>query len=115
MNASDDLSSEASPKLQWSDEHVRDSLEVLFRFAELHCMQSIDWYMREKKSKSRWSRLLRAAAILLGAAGALVPLVHAARPEGIAVEWGYVFLALAAAAIGKRRPRPNRRNAPCPG
>lgn len=95
-----DIRSRTLPALQWGDEHMRANLEHLFRFAEAHCLESIDWYLREKKSKSRWSRLVRSGAILLAALGAIVPLVHAATSRGPAIEWGYVFLALAAAAVG---------------
>ena len=66
-------------------------------------MEAIDWYLNEKRSKSRWSRGLRVAAILLGAAGALIPLLNLANNQVFDVRWGYVAFALAAAAVALDR------------
>jgi hypothetical protein len=70
---------------------------------EGRAVETIDWYLNEKKSKSNWSRGLRVAAILLGAAGALIPLLNLANNQVLDIRWGYVALGLAAAAVALDR------------
>lgn len=76
-----------------------EAAHVLFRQAEQNALATIDWYLWKKTIKSRWSRILRATAIVLAVAGGVVPLVHAARPSAIAAEWGFVVLALSAGCV----------------
>lgn len=76
-----------------------EAAHVLFRQAEQNALATIDWYLWKKTVKSRWSRILRAGAIILAVGGGVVPLVHAARPSLIAAEWGYVVLAVSAGCV----------------
>ncbi|MFC5287624.1 SLATT domain-containing protein [Actinokineospora guangxiensis] len=77
----------------------RERLESLFRWAEERTQRTIDWYLWRKTSRSRLSKACRAAAILLGVAGAALPLVHSAYPPGPAPEWGFVLLALSGGCV----------------
>jgi hypothetical protein len=76
-----------------------ETAAVLFRHAESAALAAIDWYLWKKTIKSRWSRGLRALAIVLAVCGGVVPLVHAADARLIAPEWGYVILALSAGCV----------------
>lgn len=74
------------------------ALESLRGWAEDQASAAIDWYLRDMAGKRRGARALRALAILLLVAGAVVPLVSAAQDSDIA-GWGYVLLAGAAGAV----------------
>jgi hypothetical protein len=74
------------------------ALEVLREWAEQRTVETIDWYLRDKRARRRGSRLLRAAAVVLGVAGGVVPLV-AGLTDAVDVQAGYVFLALAAGCL----------------
>jgi hypothetical protein len=82
---------------------VEQSLATLYERAETAALEAIQWYLTEKVSKARWSRALRLTAILLAAAGGLVPLVNSAGVRSLDVRWGFVLLALAAACIAVDR------------
>jgi hypothetical protein len=68
---------------------------ALFEVAERYAFDAISWYMRDRIWKSRLSRGLRVAAIILGTAGAATPLVAVAISQ-LSAEWGFVLIALAA-------------------
>lgn len=97
----DDLRAQRFPLAgpeDWRD--PGQALTTLYRHAEDKALQAIDWYLRDKRSKKLSSRVLRAVAIILAAAGGVQPLVSIARPGQGNAGWGYVLLALAAACIG---------------
>lgn len=71
----------------------------LFRHAENEVITAIGWYLARRRGPARWSRSLRALATLLGIAGTLTPLVHAANAGAVAPEWGFVFLAAGAGCV----------------
>jgi hypothetical protein len=71
----------------------------LFRHAENEVITAIGWYLARRRGPARWSRALRALAALLGIAGTLTPLVHAAAPAAVRPEWGFVFLAGGAGCV----------------
>jgi hypothetical protein len=97
-----DLASGVMPELSWSPEDIAGSITELYRLVEARAVESIGWYLRDRRWKKRLSRALRMAAILLTAAGGLVPLTRAAGAD-IHPELGYVFLALAAACVAVDR------------
>ncbi|MET7380218.1 SLATT domain-containing protein [Streptomyces sp. NPDC005526] len=76
-----------------------EALAELFRHAESEVHSAIGWYLARRRGPSLWSRSLRALAGLLGIAGTLTPLVHAASPAAIGPEWGFVFLAGGAGCV----------------
>jgi hypothetical protein len=97
-------------ELNWTDDDVMASLRALFKAADGKAQDAIDWYLRQKTPKARWSRALRFAAILSTAGGAMAPLVAGASAtlgtqspvlSGVPVSHlGYLLLALAAAMVG---------------
>lgn len=97
-----DLTPSVMPQLSWNPEDVAGSIAELYRLLEARAVESIQWYLRDRRWKKRLSRALRMAAILLTAAGGLIPLSRAAGAD-INPELGYVFLAAAAACVALDR------------
>jgi hypothetical protein len=81
---------------QWQDTEA--ALTQLYRYAEGRAIDAVDWYLQDKRGKRVWSRGLRLLAIAPVTAGALQPLLDAARASRTA--WGYVLLAMGAACVG---------------
>ncbi|HUC56554.1 MAG TPA: SLATT domain-containing protein [Streptosporangiaceae bacterium] len=81
---------------KWDDQ-VR-ALEQLARWAEARTVETINWYLRDKRFKRLASRSLRAAAIVFAIAGAVLPLVSIST-HGVNANLGYVLLAVAAGCI----------------
>jgi hypothetical protein len=73
----------------------RESLVELFAWAEQRTQQTIDWYLWRKTGRAAWSKVWRGGAILLGVAGGLTPLLHAAYADAPSSEWGFLLLGLA--------------------
>lgn len=73
------------------------ALDTLRRWAEQEAAEAVTWYLRDKTGKRLGSRVLRALAIVLAAAGAIAPLLAAGTASR--TNWGYVLLALAAACV----------------
>jgi len=80
----------------------RKAIEGLYVRAETHALQTIDWYMRAKRSKS-WAGTVRYLAITLTTVGGVVPVVKAMDVECLNGEvfgqLGYLLFALAAGLI----------------
>lgn len=89
-------------ELSWTPEDTLGSLEELFRVADELGESTAAYYLRKGSEKRFPSMALRAAAILFGGAGALVPLISNAGGWDFA-EWGYVGFAAAAACMGADR------------
>ena len=98
----DDISPNRLPNLTWDQDALLSSLAKLYEQVETQAMGYITWYLKDRRTKSRWSRLLRAAAVLLAAIGSIIPIL-AATDEIVRVEWGYIFLAAAAACVALDR------------
>lgn len=90
------------PGLSWREGDLGDSLEAVYQWVEGEMVRAAGWYLREKRSKSRWSRGLRVAAVAFATAGAILPFV-AANTDSVGFQWGYVCLALAAGAVALDR------------
>lgn len=95
----DDIQPAPIPDLDWRPEAVNDALDKLYRYAEARAIDAINWYMNQRRAKSSASRFLRIAAIVLGSVGGIFPLADVASEGGVNGERGYVFLAVAAAAV----------------
>jgi hypothetical protein len=93
------ITTAAIGELPWRPGELRGSLNQLFRWAEQHALTAHDWYIREKKSKSRWSKSLRVLAIASLAVGGLVPIISLASHEAVDSGWGYVALAVGASFV----------------
>jgi hypothetical protein len=110
QRSSSDLEAASFPsRLDWSEQGSAASLRTLFEDADSKARQAIDWYLRDKRPKSRWSRSLRGVAIVLTTGGGLTPLLAGSGLlQGTSVassipiplsQLGYVLLALAAATV----------------
>jgi hypothetical protein len=97
-----DLEPGRFPDLPWGEADLAASLEAVYHWVEGEAIRAANWYLYEKKAKSRWSRALRIAAILFATAGAALPFI-AANNGVVDFEWGYVLLALAAGAVAMDR------------
>jgi hypothetical protein len=75
------------------------ALQALYHRAEEKAIETINWYLATKRPKKRASRLLRAAAIVFGSAGALEPIATAHWLGSAQAEWGYLLLGCAAACV----------------
>lgn len=78
-------------------------LSSLYRWIEGASISTLDWYLAEKTSKARWSRVARAFAVLFLAAGSLAPLLAAGTDQTIYAFWGYPVLGLGAICLGLDR------------
>jgi hypothetical protein len=74
----------------WQDPEA--ALRQLYELAEHEALDAIDWYLEDKRTKRRFSRLLRAGAIVFASAGGIFPLVVRSPTD---VNWGYLLLGLA--------------------
>jgi SMODS and SLOG-associating 2TM effector domain 2 len=81
---------------QWRDHG--QALGLLRTWAEDRATETINWYLRDKKTKRWASRLLRAAAVITAAAGGVLPLISGS-VHGVNSNLGYIFLAVAAACV----------------
>ncbi|MEO5891951.1 MAG: SLATT domain-containing protein [Ferruginibacter sp.] len=98
-------------ELKWETrDDIHQSIYALYQYAETAANDSINWYGKNKRSKGRSSRLLRALAIIFTTLGGLAPIISSV--GGLAKELlndkltvvfigqlGYLFLGLAAACI----------------
>jgi hypothetical protein len=71
---------------------------MLYEHLENYAVAIREWYLRDKRSKRRYSRLLRGLAILFASVGGLAPLIILGH-QNLGARWGYVFLGSAAACI----------------
>jgi hypothetical protein len=81
---------------QWRE--PGQALDRLRTWAEDRATETITWYLRDKQNKRSFSRLLRAAAVVLAVAGGVLPLISSST-GGISPNLGYVFLAVAAGCV----------------
>ena len=84
-------------RADWAD--PERALVHLYRSAESGALRTVEWYLADKKSKRRMSRLLRGSAILTAAVGSVYPLVVTSQSLSWSQTWGYILLALAATFI----------------
>ena len=81
---------------KWNDQ--ARALDQLATWAESRTVDTINWYLRDKKVKRWASRGLRAASIVFAVAGGVLPLISSST-HGINPNLGYVLLAVAAGCI----------------
>jgi hypothetical protein len=91
------------PPLAWSRSGIRHSLDDLYAWGERLAVEAIEWYMAEKRRKSSWSRTLRALALVLVTAGAVVPVAALGMGRPAVGNWGFLLLALAAGCVAYDR------------
>ncbi|HEV7897715.1 MAG TPA: DUF4231 domain-containing protein [Planosporangium sp.] len=98
-----DLDLVGFPLLTWSRSEIRHSLDELYAWGERLAADAIGWYMTEKRRKARWSRKLRAFALVLATAGAAVPVAALGAGRPAAGNWGFLLLALAGGCVAYDR------------
>jgi conflict system pore-forming effector with SLATT domain len=84
----------------FDEQHLSNSLTLLFKYAESVAMRKISWYREKKRSKQLVSQCLRFSAVVLAVAGGICPLttgVFRDMPE--LVRLGYVLLAMAGGIV----------------
>jgi hypothetical protein len=94
-----DLDLTGFPPLTWSRSEIRHNVNELYAWGERLATDAIGWYMREKRRKSRWSRGLRAVALVLATAGSVVPVAALSAGRPAAGNWGFLLLALAGGCV----------------
>lgn len=104
---SNDIDTPELGELAWEPASRTASLSAVFAHAVEVSAAAQKWYAEKRPSKRAWGRGLRVFAILLGAGGAILPIVteitSSSGKPGIAPGWAAVALALAAACIGLDR------------
>ncbi|MFC8850716.1 MULTISPECIES: SLATT domain-containing protein [unclassified Micromonospora] len=80
----------------WTD--PEKLLNSLHQHVLTKASETAKWYLLRKRPKKRWSRVLRATAIIAAGVGGVVPLAHVSLTE-IPIELGYVSFAIAAASL----------------
>jgi hypothetical protein len=90
-------------ELDWSPERRTESLSKVYAHADAYARDAEEWYARQRRVKRISGTLLRAAAICLGAAAAIVPILAQIYTDGgkprIAPAWASVALGVAAALV----------------
>jgi hypothetical protein len=89
--------------LDWSVSEAQSSLNSLKTWADDRAQFTIDWYMREKRIKGRWSKALRVVAIVCTVVAALVPIAASQQGDSDILWSGYALLGVAASAIAGDR------------
>jgi hypothetical protein len=90
----------AAPRLrEMSWDKQLAGLGELFIWAEGLAQESIDWYLSEKRHKARWSRSLRAAAVIFVTLGGAVPLAALTAGKAALGNWGFVLIGFAAGCL----------------
>jgi hypothetical protein len=82
---------------RWKDPGA--ALQVLYEDAQARAIEVCDWYMADRLGRKRASRILRGLALVLAAAGGLVPLANVTVGQSVS-GWGYLLLALAGVCFG---------------
>jgi hypothetical protein len=81
------------------DQQQEGDLTRLYLRLESEIIDAMRWYIVDKNKQSRWSRALRAVALLLAGAGAIAPLLTIATAGRLPGEWGYLALGGAAVTV----------------
>lgn len=93
--------------LDWTPEHTRQSLDVIYRYVTDSTSQAIGWYFAARRSKKRWAQRLRVGAIIMVAVAGVLPVLSQIFGTGSSVEiqpaWSSVALAIAVALVALDR------------
>jgi hypothetical protein len=81
MPTSDDLNPSAMPQATAGGADHSEALERIVADAAARATDAIQWYLVSKRSKSRWARILRVAAIVGVAAAGVIPVIVLLVPE----------------------------------
>ena len=104
---SQDLRPSELDSLDWSPEHARQSLEVVYQHVVGVASQAIAWYLAARRPKRRWAQRLRVAAIIMVAVAGVLPVLSQIFSAGSSVQiqpaWATVALAIAVALVALDR------------
>lgn len=89
-----DLAKGAVPRFEWSPSEASESVDKLFRWVESEALKAHDWYLVEKKAKSRASKIIRVIAVSAVTIGAVLPVVSLLTDGIVRSEFGYFALAV---------------------
>jgi hypothetical protein len=102
-----DIGREDLAALDWSESQRSASLKTLFASAMAFGVEAETWYASRRRAKKHWARLLRAGAILLGSAAAVIPILSqiftSDGTPAISPGWAGACLVVAAALIALDR------------
>ncbi|NOS88260.1 MAG: SLATT domain-containing protein [Methylococcaceae bacterium] len=70
-----DLQAANSAELYWDDQNRKQSVDVVFKRAEDHALNAIDWYLYAKANKRKCAQTLRLGTIAASAIAGLLPLL----------------------------------------
>lgn len=93
--------------LDWTPEHARESLDLIYKNVTDSASQAIDWYLTARRSKKRWAQRLRVGAIIMVAVAGVLPVLSQIFSTGTSVQiqpaWASVALATAVALVALDR------------
>lgn len=102
-----DITTPELGELEWGPENREVALSAVFAHTVAVSTAAQNWYAEKRPAKRVWGRALRVLAILLGAAGAVLPIVAeittTSGKPAVAPGWSAVALVLAAACVGLDR------------
>lgn len=93
------------PELQWDPDNRQQSLTCIYKRAEEHAVNAINWYLASRRSKKRWAQWLRLGAIFFTAVAGILPIlsqIFMTSRCSLLTEpaWASVALGLAALLVG---------------
>ena len=94
-----DVQPEASDVLDWSPEHRRGSIHIVYQRAEKHALEAIDWYLLSKRQKKFWAQGLRLGTIGLTALAGLLPIISEISQSTLSPAWASVALGSAGVVL----------------
>ena len=93
-----DLQPATSIELHWDEEHRRHSLDAVYKRAEDHALNAIDWYLHAKRSKKNCAQFLRIGMIGSSAIAGLLPLlsqIYQSQLSSLSPAWTTIALGVA--------------------
>lgn len=94
-----DVQPEASHVLDWSSEHRRESIHIVYQRSEKHALNAIEWYLLSKRQKKFWAQGLRLGTIDLTALAGLLPIISEIFQSTLSPAWASVALGSAGVVL----------------
>ncbi len=94
-----DVQPEASHVLDWSSEHRRESIHIVYQRSEKHALDAIEWYLLSKRQKKFWVQGLRLGTIGLTALAGLLPIISEIFQSTLSPAWASVALGSAGVVL----------------
>ena len=95
----DNIEKQRCPDIPFGEISDLEAAKIMFRWLEGQAIETYTWYIREKESKARASKVLRVFSIFTLALGAILPLVSLLTSKLVQPEWGYVSLTAGGATL----------------